>query len=158
DLASVVMRCLARDPALRWPSARELKDAIARCSDDDGSRNLPESVRDLPSFAPYAVAWAVAWSAFALIALRSSRERALLLLVALLVPLGLVLHVWNTGRTGLRMAEVARIASWPPEWWGLWWPRALRRPNDVWARLPWQARWVRVVLASFFVGLPGLIL
>ncbi len=158
DLASVVMRCLARDPMLRWASARELRDAITRCSDDDGSRTLPESVRDLPSFAPYAVAWAIAWSALALVALRSPRDRALLLLVALLVPVGFVLHVWNTRGDGLRLVELARIASWPPEWWGLWWPRALRRPNDIWPRLPWQARFVRVMLTTFFIGLPGLIL
>ena len=25
---------------------------------------------------------------------------------------------------------------WPPEWWGMWWPRALRRPSDLWRRLP----------------------
>jgi hypothetical protein len=158
DLASVVMRCLAREPALRWPSAHELKDAITRCSDDEASRSLPESVRDLPSFAPYAVVWAIAWSALALIVLRSPRDRALLLLVALLVPVGLVLHVWNTGRGGLRLLELARIASWPPEWWGLWWPRALRRPTDIWPRLPWQARFVRLSLTTFFIGLPGLVL
>jgi len=158
DLASVVMRCLARDPALRWSSARELKDAIARCGDDDRSQNLPESVRDLPSFAPYAVTWAVVWSALALVALRSARDRALVLLVALLVPVGLVLHVWNTGHDGLRLPELARIASRPPEWWGLWWPRALRRPNDIWPRLPRHARLVRLALTVFFVGLPGLIL
>jgi len=160
ELASVVMRCLARDPALRWSSARELKDAIGRCGDDDEdrSRNLPEAVRDLPSFVPYAVTWAVVWSALALVVLRSARDRALLLLVALLVPVGLVLHVWNTGREGLRLPELARIASWPPEWWGLWWPRALRRPNDIWLRLPRHARAVRLMLTTFFIGLPGLIL
>jgi len=80
------------------------------------------------------------------------------MLVALLVPVGLVLHVWNTGRDGLRPAELARIASWPPEWWGLWWPRALRRPNDIWPRLPWQARFVRLALTTFFVGVPAVIL
>jgi hypothetical protein len=151
------MRCLARDPARRWPTASELRDAIVRTGDDDTSM-LPEAVRDLPSFAPYAVAWAVAWSALALVALRSPRDRALLLLVALLVPVGFGLHVWNTRRDGLRALDLARIASWPPEWWGVWWPRALRRPNDVWTRLPWQARFVRIVLSGFFVGLPTLVL
>jgi serine/threonine-protein kinase len=157
DLASVVTRCLARDPALRWPTAHELRDAVVRAGDDQAS-TLPEGVRDLPSFAPYAVAWAVAWSALALVALPSPRDRVLLLLVALLVPVGFVLHVWNTRRDGLRPLDLARIASWPPEWWGVWWPRALRRPTDIWARLPWQARFVRLALTAFFVGLPALIL
>ena len=158
DLASVVMRCLAREPVLRWPSARELREALSRCTDDDAARTLPESVRDLPSFAPYAVTWAIAWSALAFVGLRSLRDRALLMLVALLVPVGFVLHVWNIAGEGLRLTELARIASWPPEWWGLWWPRALRRPHDIWPRLPWPARFVRLALTTFFIGLPVLIL
>ena len=157
DLAGVVTRCLARDPALRWASARELEHALGRTS-EDASKALPETVRDLPSFGPYAVGWALAWSALALGAVRSPRERALLLLVAFIVPVGLVLHVWNAGREGLRPMDIARIASWPPEWWGMWWPRRLRRPTDLWVRLPWQARLVRIVLTAFLVGLPGLIL
>src|SRR5678815_4764356 len=43
-------------------------------------------------------------------------------------------------------------------WWGLWWPRALRRPNDIWLRLPRPARAVRLMLTTFFIVLPGLIL
>ena len=49
----------------------------------------------------------------------------------LLVPVGLVLHVWNIEGEGLRLIALARIASWPLEWRGLWWPRALRRPHDI---------------------------
>ena len=157
DLADVITRCLSRDPGLRWQSARELKDAIGRTGDGVAAA-LPEAVRDLPSFAPYAVAWAVAWTAVALIVVQSQSERWLLLLLAFLVPLGLVLHVWNIGRDGLSPLQLARIASWPPEWWAMWWPRALRRPTDLWTRLPWQSRWVRGVLTSFFVGLPAMVL
>lgn len=40
----------------------------------------------------------------------------------------------------------------------MWWPRALRRPADLWRRLPWPARAVRVVLSTFIVGLPVMIL
>lgn len=39
----------------------------------------------------------------------------------------------------------------------MWWPRALRRPSDLWRRLPWMARFVRVVLSVFFVAIPGMI-
>lgn len=157
DLALIIMRCLARDPELRWGTAREVRDALGRTS-VDSTDVLPEGVRDLPSFGPYAIVWAVAWSLLAFLAVRGSRERALMLLVALLVPVGLVLHVWNAGHDGLRPRDIARIALWPPEWWGMWWPSALRRPTDLWKRLPWQARLVRVTLTAFLLGLPATIL
>ena len=40
----------------------------------------------------------------------------------------------------------------------MWWPRALRRPSDLWARLPWPARAVRVLVSAAIVAIPGLIL
>jgi hypothetical protein len=157
DLAAVVMRCLARDRALRWASARELREALGRAVGTSAAECVPEALRDLPSFGPYAVLWVVAWTTLAALTREAPGERALLILVALLVPVGLVLHVWNAGRHGLARLEVARVACWPPEWWGMWWPRALRRPGDLWARLPRPARLARVALSTFFVALPGMI-
>jgi serine/threonine-protein kinase len=158
DFAAVIMRCLAREPAFRWANARELKDALARSAGTSPTAGLPESLRDLPSFGPYAILWVLVWTALAALTHQSAGERALLLLVALLVPVGLTLHVWNVGRHGLTLIEVARVACWPPEWWGMWWPRRLRRPEDLWTRLPRPARLARIVLSTFFVALPGLIL
>jgi len=40
----------------------------------------------------------------------------------------------------------------------MWWPRGLRRPSDLWKRLPWPARLVRSALSAFIVTLPALIL
>lgn len=40
----------------------------------------------------------------------------------------------------------------------MWWPRTLRRPNDLWGRLPRGARAVRVILSAIFVLLPSMIL
>ena len=64
---------------------------------------------------------------------------ALLVLIALLVPAGLALQLWNVAGDGMSLRELTRIAFWPPEWWGMWWPRRLRRPSDLWRRLPWPA-------------------
>jgi hypothetical protein len=50
------------------------------------------------------------------------------------------------------------VAFWPPDWWGMWWPRTLRRPTDLWRRLPWQARAVRASLSVFMIVLPAMIL
>jgi tRNA A-37 threonylcarbamoyl transferase component Bud32 len=157
ELVAVVMRSMARARDDRWPDARSFKDAIARAN-VDAVVPLPESLRDLPTFGPYALLWALAWTLLAVRKFSSAGDRALLLLIALLVPVGFALHIRNVGRHGLGPLELARVAFWPPEWWGMWWPRAFRRPTDLWRRLPWPARAVRAVLSVFFVALPFMIL
>jgi hypothetical protein len=53
--------------------------------------------------------------------------------------------------------QILRIATWPPKWWGLWWPRPLRRSGDLWPFLPTSTRLTRTTLTAFFVLLPLLI-
>ena len=157
DLSAIVMRCLARDPGGRWQNARALRDALVRLT-GDALATIPESLRDLPSFGPYALIWATVW---AVIAFRNDRgldDRVLLLLIAVAVPFGFLVHIWNVGRPDLGWGGIARVAFWPPDWWGMWWPRGLRRPTDLWRRLPWQARAVRASLSVFMIVLPAMIL
>ena len=156
-LADVVTRCLARDPAQRWPSARALGAALARAAGGDSSSAVAPA-RELPAFGPYALLWATFWTVLALRPSHSLGDAALLLLIALLVPFGFALHAWNVGRGELSPREIARLSFWPPEWWGMWWPASLRRPNDLYTMLPRPARRVRVAVSAFIVGLPALIL
>jgi serine/threonine protein kinase len=157
ELAAVVMRCLVRQPAHRWQSARALHDALVLLNDETGSA-LPAPARELPSFGPYAVLWAGLWLTLAASPFRSAADRALLVFIALLVPVGLVMHVWNVAGGGMPLSQLARVAFWPPDWWGMWWPRGLRRPSDLWRRLPVRARLVRGAVSAFIIALPALIL
>ena len=156
-LAAVIMRCLARDRVSRYPDAHALKEALAR-ADRPWVHMTPEKIRPVAGYGQYALAWAIVFAALALVPNHSPVNVALLLLLAALVPLGFVLHIWNIGRGDLSYAELVQVAGWPPEWWGMWWPRRLRRPEDLWMRLPWPARFVRETLSLFFVLLPALIL
>jgi hypothetical protein len=156
ELASIVMRCLARDPVLRWQSAAALRDALLRASGD--AFELPEAVRELPMFGPYALIWALIWTWLAARQYRSIGDRGLLMLIAVLVPVGLLMQLRAVAPEGMSRRELARVAFWPPEWWSMWWPRGLRRPRDLWMRLPRPARGVRALLSAFIVGLPTLIL
>ena len=162
ELSDVLMRCLARERDDRWRSASALKIALARvdgADSGDASAALPAEARELPTFGSYALLWGAIWAVLAARPGHGAGDRALLLLVGAIVPAGLLLHVFNAASDdALSPRELTRIAFWPPEWWGMWWPRALRRPNDLWRRLPWPARAVRVVLSSFLVALPTLIL
>ena len=145
DLAAVVRKSMSRDRAERWVDAKALKEALESIVAVD---RLPDVVRDLPSFGPYAFIWSAAWAGLALFTNRSASERTLLIMVALIVPIGLVLHLWNGPGRGMRFVDLARIALWPPEWWGMWWPRRLRRPSDIWDRLPPIAKGVRALLVA----------
>ena len=155
-LADAVMKCLARDRLNRWETAEDLKKALVEAASGAEER-LPEGIRDLPSFGPYALAWFAGWAMFALFTDRLPIERALLLLIALMIPAGLVLHVWLVGGKGIGINQMVRVALRPPEWWTMYWPRALRRPSDIWSRLPLAARLCRIALSAFFVVVPGAI-
>lgn len=152
DLCAVVMRCLASRPDDRWPDARALRDALDR-TDRSVDATLPAPLREISGFGAYAVAWLCFWIA-SLGRVHSSGQRAIVVLLALLVPLGLALHVVRLNSSSTRRLQLLQVAFWPPLWWGMWWPSMLRRPGDVWNRLPWTARFIRVVMSAFTMALP----
>jgi serine/threonine-protein kinase len=157
DFAAAVMKCLARDRADRWDTATSLRQTLSVIGEKavDG---LPEGIRDIPSFGPYALAWFFGWIAVAMLSDRATIERALLFIVACLVPIGLILHVWMMGGKGIGLRKLARVALRPPEWWSMYWPRTFRRPSDLWTRLPLPARLFRIVSSGFFLALAGVLL
>ena len=156
-LLAIAMRGLEPDPARRWQSASALRDALARAADETGSGGSPTD-RELPTFAPYAFFWLVIWMVISASPGRPLRDRTLLVITALVVPFGLVVHLWSARGDDVPLSEAIRSALRPPDWWSLWWPRRLRTRNDVWPRLPFPARLVRIVLSAAIVAVPGIVL
>ena len=154
DLSAIVRKCMARERDERWVNAKALKEALENILAAD---RLPSVVRDVRSFGPYSAVWAIAWTAFVIFFAQGRGERVLLMFVALVVPAGLALHVWSGAGRGMRFTELLRVAAWPPEWWSVWWPSALRRPTDIWKRLPFAAKAVRILVTASVVSLISLL-
>ena len=155
DLVSAIARCLAIDPDSRWPDGRSLKLALTH--DGVSDAGLPDELRDIPGFGMYAALWAVAWGMIAANEKAGDGDPVLFVLIGVLVPVGFLLLAWNIGRSGFRRMQILRVACWPPKWWGLWWPRPLRRSGDMWSCLPASVRLTRVMLTAFFLLMPTLI-
>jgi hypothetical protein len=154
DLAGPIARCLAVEPSGRWPDGKSLRVALA--SEDLPDAALPSDLRDIPSFGTWAALWGVVWGMAAMSEYAEGGDATLLTLVALLVPVGFLLHAWNIGRKGFRPLHILRVGFLPPKWWGMWWPRPLRRPDDVWECLPRSAQLTRIAITSFFILAPVL--
>ena len=71
-------------------------------------------------------------------------------LAGLAVAAGFVNYARGISANGYALRDVLRVSLWPPKWWGLWWPRGLRRPSDVWDCLPTSARLARLLLTVAF--------
>lgn len=153
DFAAVIMRCLANNPAERWQSARQLCDALDRVDHSVDAAFSP-ALREFAGFGSYAVAWFTLWAGLALMARTLPRLSIPLLLMSLLVPIGLALQVSRTLTPSTGWQQLRAVAFWPPLWWGMWWPAGWRRPGDLWRRLPWPARAVRIVISASVIALP----
>lgn len=151
------MRCLARDPASRWPDARAFKQSLGAALDEDSDR-LPGELREVAG----AVFWSVitGWilANLARFVLPEPVGRWSAVPAALIAALAFAATAVVHHRKGFSWAELWRVAGWPPAWWPFWWPAALRRPEDLWDRLPRTVRLIRsiygVIAATVVLALP----
>jgi hypothetical protein len=70
--------------------------------------------------------------------------------------------VYKPAAAGSSAHAVLKASLRAPTWWIAWYPRGLRRPGDVWDRLPWRVRRLRLLVTALFAilgttVLPGLL-
>ena len=168
ELSAAVMRCLAKDPQARWPDARRLREAIAPTGLDE--EQLPEPLDGLDGVAPRLLPFAVVFLASAWhlrVAWVAGQEANLVGVVLAFLLGGVLVYQLPWLSSAVRLARL-RGFSWrtvagailrQPAWWPLlWYPRPLRRPWDVWDRLPrafrvWRAA-ATLSLGGFLAAMP----
>ncbi len=142
DLARAVGRAMAKAPAERWAAGRDLRASLSAgsaISDEE-----IDSLGGLPSFA-FTASLGSLFGVIVWLFIRGGRPWTGLwddtaniwLFMPLAQAFGFVAMAIGAKRRLKRpWKELLRVACWPPSWWNWPWPGGLRRPGDIWARLP----------------------
>jgi predicted Ser/Thr protein kinase len=150
DLVAAITRCLEKRPDQRWPDARALHVALAREAGED--EPVGEELRAITGFGAFMALVLLAAGAWTARGWVSNDDFVMVIapLVGVMVAAGFLNYARGIAANGYALRDVLRVSMWPPKWWGLWWPRGLRRPSDVWDCLPTSGRLTRVFLTFMF--------
>jgi hypothetical protein len=157
DLAAAITRCLAKDPAMRWPDARALREAIAPTGLDEDE--LPEPLDALDGRAAMLLsvsALVVNASAYAWLSGGLAAKIVLVLSAGLLAyQLPWLVTAARLGRArGFSSSQLLGAFLREPGWWYLfWYPARLRRVSGIWERLPLPFRLLRISVTLIAVTL-----
>jgi tRNA A-37 threonylcarbamoyl transferase component Bud32 len=148
DIALAVDRCLQRDSAKRWLDAKSLREALLpfdeEMEESFSARMLRLSVvlgtLSVVVFGYFSAAYPILTPALQL----PHRGFGILLgggiwVIVIGIPASIGLR-----SEGLNARDIFRKAFQQPRWWRSWYPRAFRRPGDVWDRLPKELRRFRI--------------
>jgi predicted Ser/Thr protein kinase len=149
-LVTAITRCLAKEPANRWADGASLRRALAATDSEPAEREQEVEAMRLGALLILAALPVGAWGA----SLWAAAPRWDLWRIG--VPLACALAGLGALLASSAAVELRRRTKRPwramlgalleqPEWWNAWYPRAHRRPGDVWHRLPWPIRLSRNV-------------
>ena len=154
ELCAAIERAIAKNPADRWATAGHFADAMR--DEDYGSplhRARRPGVYALGNVAGLVVSGNIIW--YGAHHWSGPYAKVWMALFAFAAIGNFPLDFLYVRRQHLGKREVIRMLTQPPRWWPFWWPRAFRRADDVWDRLPADMRQTRV-LASVGALLAGL--
>jgi hypothetical protein len=140
-----VERCLAKDPAGRWPDARSLRLALGTTEESQ----LPDALQAVEG-------WGVPGGAVVLTLL--SMFSLWVPTPVLVIQVGLIVFIYlfvvaRLRREGFSFMQSQRVIWTEPAWWLWWFPAALRRRGNVWKRLPITVRSLRWSLYAVFFNI-----
>jgi len=150
----VVARCLAKDPAARWPDARSLKLALGAIEESP----LPDALHAVEAKGVPGAAIAMLFFLFILVIfvgeatgpLPHALSYSVPAVVAGAMAFGYLFILVSLRREGFSIGQ-SQAAIWrEPSWWSFWYPRALRRRGSIWDRLPAAVRRLRSCVTAFF--------
>ena len=159
-VARVIMRGLEKDPGLRWARAEDLREMLRAETEES-----PEMPEELDRIDGTGTKMLVPLSLFGAglyllsVGFSSGPEVGMTFEAIFAATLAAI--------TGIRALPAARSFGWhetlrtlfhPPRWWSSWWPRAFRRADDQWDRLPPVLRRFRAfrdATVTLWVGLFG---
>ena len=145
------MRCLERDPANRWPDARELRAALTLL--DEGEDPLPIRLLKISVALAVLAAIAVVYiSIFKGLVAGMSTAMGMFTAVAIVGTSAFVV----ARRQKFTARAIGRLALLQPRWWRFWYPKPFRRRGDVWNRLPQPVRRLRIQMTVVFCLLFGI--
>jgi hypothetical protein len=174
-LTATVMRCLEKDPARRFARAADLVAALRPPIEDPDA--LPDELERIEGtgllvglfffygalVAAYGVYFAARAPAVGVRPFLFGPAPFFLMVLVSLLTAGFMAggapRVFVAWRRGFALNEIAHVLFRQPAWWSLWYPRRLRRPSNVWERLPKIVKTVRSIwsaaLAVGALALPG---
>jgi hypothetical protein len=140
--AQAIERCLAKDPAARWPDARSLKLALGGIEEN----HLPDALQAAEGRGIPALAIA---SGLMVIYAMTGEGPWLVGLIAGVFVFFYLFFVTRLRREGFSLRQSQKVLWREPAWWLWWYPRALRRRGNVWERLPATVRRLRWSIHAF---------
>ncbi len=157
-IAHVFMRALMKDPAARWLRADDMRDELQNT--ERTQFDLPEELESTEMTGTRALFLVTATAAVAYLLRIAAGEGwvsgdippgvwwVLGILTLSLPVAGMFPAIAAARQFGWR--ETLRVAFYPLRGWKSWWPRAFRRPDDLWERLPEPLRKFRIAAACVF--------